>query len=207
MHTRLRLIDDDDLLKGFDETGPARGHYQGFFATAIVTSLWAWELAFQLGAHRTVFFHTRERLLVVSTVLLLGALILRRRIRVHNWVLVVLSLPILLVLLRLVVPAQPRQSPWPQLVTEAGPVARVAEGVIVAAMILASPATLWVVARLLAPEYFVLPGRRIKVGLMLIVVVVAVMGYLVGRYNYRLLTCEEFLVAGDDAPKNCGHEQ
>jgi hypothetical protein len=91
--------------------------------------------------------------------------------------------------------------------TEAGPAVRVVEGLLVAAMILTSPVVLWVIARLLAPEYFILPGRRVKIALLVIVTTVALIGYLMGRYNDHFLTCEEFHVAGDNPPTNCVHTQ
>jgi hypothetical protein len=72
--------------------------------------------------------------------------------------------------------------------TEAGPAVRVVEGVLVAAMILASPVVLWVIGRLLAPDYFVLPGRRVKVALLVIVATVALIGYLMGRYHDHFFT-------------------
>ena len=203
-----RLADKDDLLTGFDETGPSRGQFRGFFATSIAGSLWAWDLAFTYGAYHTVSFHTRERLLVLTVAVLLGALMLRRQVRVHRWLLAAFAPLILLTLLRLLFPIDPGVAPvGSRVATEARPAVRVAEGVLVAATILTSPVVLWVVARLLAPDYFVLPGRRVKIALLVIVATVALIGYLVGRYNYHFLTCEEFLVAGDNAPTNCVHTQ
>lgn len=35
------------------------------------------------------------------------------------------------------------------------------------------------------------------------VVVVAVIGYLNGRFNYRSLTCGDSITAGDKPPANC----
>lgn len=200
-----QLADKDDLLTGFDETGPTRGQFRGFFATSIVGSLWAWDLAFSYGAYHTVLFHNRERLIVVSLAVLLGALMLRGQVRMHTWLLPAFAPPVLLLLLRAVVPVEPQLSPLPGLTSEAGPAVRVVEGILVAAMILTSPVVLWVVARLLAPDYFTLPGRRVKIALLVIVATVALIGYLAGRYNYHFITCEEFLVAGDNAPANCVH--
>jgi hypothetical protein len=202
-----RLAHEDDLLTGFDETGPTRGQFRGFFASTLVASLWAFNIAFSYGAYNTVFFHIRQQLFVLSLGVLMGVLMLHRHVRVHRWVLATFALPILLFLLRLLVPVKPGVAPWPRLVTEAGPTVRVVEGVLVAAMILASPIALWVIARLLAPDYFILPGRWVKIAMVVIVATVALIGYAVGRYNYRFLTCEEFLVAGDEAPTNCMHIQ
>ncbi|MBQ0897235.1 hypothetical protein KBX37_29880 [Micromonospora sp. U56] len=66
-----------------------------------------------------------------------------------------------------------------------------------------SPIVLWVVARILAPDYFTLPDQRARIAVVTVVAAVAVLGYVAGRFNDRLLTCEDFRVAGDDLPKNC----
>ncbi|MET7672637.1 hypothetical protein [Micromonospora luteifusca] len=42
---------------------------------------------FTLGAYRTIFYHRRQDLFVLSTVVLLSALLLRRRVHTHPWVL------------------------------------------------------------------------------------------------------------------------
>jgi hypothetical protein len=60
-----------------------------------------------------------------------------------------------------------------------------------------------VFARLLAPDYFALPGRRLKVRAASTVVIVALTGYLAGRNNDNFLTCEQFELAGDLPPANC----
>lgn len=67
------------------------------------------------------------------------------------------------------------------------------------------PAVVWVVARLLAPGYFTLPDRRTKIAVAAVVTALTVIGYSVGRFNDRFLTCGDFQVAGDDMPKDCIH--
>jgi hypothetical protein len=102
----------------------------------------------------------------LTVVVLLGALMLRRQVRVHRWLLAAFAPLILLLLLRLLFPVDPGVAPvGSRVATAARPAVRVAEGVLVAATILTSPVVLWVVARLLAPDYFVLPGRRVKTAL------------------------------------------
>ena len=73
------------------------------------------------------------------------------------------------------------------------------------ATVAVSPFVLWVVARLLAPNYFTLPDRKTKLVVIGIVAVVALIGFAVGRLDHHFLTCEDFQVAGDDTPSNCVH--
>lgn len=67
-------------------------------------ALVAWDVAFNLGAFHTVFFGRRHQLAVVLFVVVLGTVVLRRQIRVHGALLVVLSVPMLWILFRLAVP-------------------------------------------------------------------------------------------------------
>lgn len=72
-----RRLANDDLLRGFDETGPSGGQLKAFFATTVVVSLYAWDVAFTYGAFHTFFYQNTQRLLVVSMVVLFGTLLVR----------------------------------------------------------------------------------------------------------------------------------
>jgi hypothetical protein len=61
----------------------------------------------------------------------------------------------------------------------------------------------WIVARLLAPEYFSLPGWRLRVAVVTTIAIITVIGYTNGRFNCRSLTCQDFVTAGDKPPTNC----
>ena len=124
--------------------------------------------------------------------MLLGSLILRTRLRTRPWVLGLFAPPLLLVVLRLAVP-----------VNETGGVVLVADEMLITATLVVLPIVIWVVARLLAPDYFHLPDWRLKLAVVAVVASVAVIGVLVGQFNDRFLTCEDFVVAGDDPPPNC----
>lgn len=64
-----------------------------------------------------------------------------------------------------------------------------------------------IIVFLLAPNYFTLPGRGLKVTLVVIVAIVALTGFLVGHFNSRFLACQDFIVAGDDPPSNCHNDE
>lgn len=181
------LTEGDDLLRG-----TAERKLGGFYAIAFGGSLWAWDVAFNLGAHRTIFYYRRQELFVLSLVVLLSALLLPRRVHTHPWVLLLFLPPITLQLLRLAVPLR-------------GAVAQDVERVLIVASIAVVPFIAGIVVRLLAPSYFTLPGRRLKVALAAIVATVALIGFLFGHFNDRFLTCEDFIVAGDYPAQNCVH--
>lgn len=190
---RYRPSVDDELLTGFRQSGESSGELRGFFATTIAISLVVWDMAFALGAYHTVFYFRLMQIFVVSAVLLLGALVLRRHLTVRPWMLASLSVPVVWLAWRLSTPVGGR---WPA-------VYRVVDGVLIGLVLLTLPLTLVAVARIVAPDYFALSTLRLRLAGLAIVAVVAVAGLLTGQFNYRVVTCHEFVVAGDDEPGNC----
>jgi hypothetical protein len=183
-----KLADGDDLLRG-----TAEQKLGGFYAITFGASLFAWDLAFDLGTHRTIFYYRRQELFVLSLVVLLSALLLRRRVHTHPWVLLFFLPPLVFQLARLVIP-HPH-----------GEVIATVDRVLAVATIAVVPVVAAIVVRLLAPNYAALPGRRLKVIVVAIVATVALLGFLTGYFNDHFLTCEDFIVAGEDPAPNCTH--
>lgn len=175
----------DDLLQA-----KAERKLQGFYAIAFGGSLYAWDIAFSLGTHGTIFYYRRHELFVLCLVVVLSAVLLRDRVYTHPWLVLLLLPPIALVLQELVV-------------VHPGVVARTAERILSIAALVVVPIVVRIVGGLLAPDYFHLPGRRTRVTVIAIIAIVALIGFLAGRANNRYMTCEDFIIAGDDPPKNC----
>jgi hypothetical protein len=184
---------EDDLLTGFTHPGQRPGELRGFFATTLGISLLVWDLAFSLGAYHTVFYYRLMQIFVVSGVLLAGALVLRRHLTVRPWMLVILSIPVVWLAWRLIAPVGGR---WPR-------VYRVVDAVLIGLVLVTLPVTLWAVARIVAPDYFELSTLRLRLAGAGIVGVIAVAGFLTGQFNYHVVTCQDYVVAGDDTPANC----
>jgi hypothetical protein len=182
----------DDLLSGFQEAGDTKNKLRSYLATTIVASLYVFDTAFHFGAYHTVNFHQLQHLAVVSLVIVIGVLLVRRQVRVHLWVLALLAPPVLLFFFRL---ATPQKHPVEAI--------RFTDDVLVILNTVVLPVIAWIAARLLAPQYFSLPGWRLKIAVIATVAIVAATGYANGRFNYRALTCEDFIAAGDKPPTNC----
>jgi hypothetical protein len=72
------------------------------------------------------------------------------------------------------------------------------------------PLLVWLIGRMLAPAYFAVHGRRLRIALAATLVGVAIAGFLAGHHNHRYLTCDDFATAGQGRPEHCrdtsGHE-
>ncbi len=187
-------VPDDDLLAGFGREGRPQW-LRVFFASTIGASLVVWEVAFDLGAYHTVFYSRLFQILVVSTVLLAGSLILRHQVRVRLWMRFVLAVPLLWLLERSVAP-----------LGHTSTAAKVLDDVMVGLVVASLPFTIWALVRILAPDFFDLHNRRLQVISVVIVVLIAVAGFLVGQFNYRFTTCHDYIVAGDNTPSNCRNQ-
>lgn len=97
-------VTSDDILTGFSSEQDRAPEVRTFLISTMGAALVAWDVAFNLGAFHTVFFGRRHQLAVVLFVVVLGTIVLRRQLRVHGALLVVLSVPMLWILFRLAVP-------------------------------------------------------------------------------------------------------
>ena len=77
------------------------------------------------------------------------------------------------------------------------------DGVLFVLVVMLYPMVFWIVLRLVAPDYFAIPNRRLKVMSVVIVLVIALLGYSVGELNGRFLSCNDSKVSGNDLPTNC----
>ena len=122
---------------------------------------------------------------------MLGTIVLRRQVKVNWWLLGLLSIPMFWIFFRLAV--TPRENSLTSTI----------DSVLFILVVMLYPMVFWIVLRLLAPEYFPIPNRRLKVMSVVIVIVIAFLGYAVGEQNSRFKSCNEFRVSGNDLPANC----
>lgn len=69
--------------------------------------------------------------------------------------------------------------------------------------VLGIPFALWTLVGVVWPELFTELRRRARVGVAVTVVLVAVSSFLLGVYQDRFLTCEDFDVSGNSRPPGC----
>ena len=185
-------IRNDDILTGFQRDEASAPEIRTFFVSTIGAGLVAWDVAFNFGAFHTVFFARRHQVAVVLFVVVLGTIVLRRQVKVNWWLLGILSIPMFWILFRLAFP-----------VRDANSTASRVDGILFILVVMLYPMVLWIVLRLVAPDYFSIPNRRLKVMSVVIVIVIALVGYAIGEQNSRFLSCNEFKVSGNDLPADC----
>ena len=139
-----------------------------------------------------MFYSRLFQILVVSTVLLLGSIVLRRTISVRPWTRLLLALPLIWAVNRWISPLG-----WS---SDAG---HVLDTVLIILTVASVPFTMLALVRIMAPDYFALGGRRLKIAALAIMAIVFVGGLLVGQFNYRVTDCKQYVLAGDDLPANC----
>lgn len=172
--------------------------YQALLVAALVLSLAVWPLAFTLGTHGVVLYSDVFRVVVASTAAFLVTFVAPRGASARRW----WSRSLL---------AAP--AAWLAVaVTFTDSVAAAATDPFLGAVALlvaltAVPYAVYLLATALEPSLRQIREPRPIVALLLITTVITVSAFLAGAFNDRVLTCDDFKVAGDDPPENCARQQ
>ncbi len=174
------------------EVEQARIRSRTFLIVTLSAAVPAFDIGFEAGAFKTVNYHRVITVFVVSTVVLIWTLVTdvddpfasswRSR--------VILSIPAAYLLVdETVLRTSRRESEALFLV-----------------VIATFPYVLYLVARLVAPDYFSLRVRE-RVIAALVVVALATSGFYIGEAHPRFLHCVDFSRVGDYVPPNCRRSQ
>ena len=71
------------------------------------------------------------------------------------------------------------------------------------AVLICFPYVAFVIVSVLYPEFTQIQERGAKYGVILIIVLMTLVGFLIGSNHYRFLTCEDFAISGQAVPDNC----
>ena len=163
-----------------------------FLILTISASVPAFDIGFEAGAFRTVSYHRVVTVFVISTVVLIWSFATRIKDPIAtSWrTRAILAVPALYLLLDETVLRTSR--------TESE--------VLFVAVIATFPYVLYLLAKIVAPDYFSMPPRE-RVIAAVVVVALAVGGYYIGRSHPRFLHCVDFSRVGDYVPPNCQKAQ
>jgi len=183
-----------------EETGPgdrrdgearADRTTQATSVAVVAAALLVWWPAFDLGAYGVIFFNQFLSLWAASTAIFLVSLTAGRRFRVSWPRRLALLLPSLWLLLAFVLPEAGSKT-WSRALFFLAIVLTLAGIPFLAALLL----------RVTISGYEQIPSRRrlIAAGL---VAMVAIASFGLGKFNNRFLTCNDFVVSGNDTPHGC----
>ncbi|KOV96069.1 hypothetical protein [Streptomyces sp. NRRL B-3648] len=147
-----------------------------------------WWPAFTLGAYDAVFFDDMLALWAVATAVLLSGALLGRRgaLPWGGWL--ALSLPSVWIVLAIVAPR-----------TQGFSYLHYFEA---ALTLVGAPMLTWLLSRVLLPDYAALPVSE-RWGAVAVTLVVGVLAFLLGKFNYLFLGCADFDVSGNNTPAHC----
>ena len=169
-----------------------------FVLSAIAMSVAVWQVTFNFGVYHTVFYEHVFTIWVASGVALIASFFIApikdKEVRMSWRGRFVLAAPTAWILVSLSVERSIEAALSNDIL--------LALGLLVGLVSL--PYTLYVVVLVVTPDLVQLESRKLKLGLVAIVLTVALLGFLVGRFNDYFLTCNDFLISGNAAPDRCG---
>ncbi|WP_439591024.1 hypothetical protein [Microbacterium sp.] len=154
----------------------------------------AWWPAFTLGAWKEIFFDDILALWAASTAAFVFVLVERKPVGGRLARAFVLLLPSLWLLLNFVVDDQ-TEDLGVALLDLAG----------LLAVIVGIPFTLWVLVRIVWPDFATETRKRTKWLIVIVVLGVAIAAFVLGLNQARFLTCEDFAISGNSEPPGCVH--
>jgi hypothetical protein len=166
------------------------GRAAGVVAVGMCIAVW-WP-AFTLGAWGQLFFNQKLTVWAAATAALFVVLFRRHGEQRRKRRSAALLVPTLWLVLAIVVE------------DDGGFLDVLTESLGVAVAFLGIPATMWVLARIVWPEFgegSLSPARRLLV--VALVLSIAAASYLLGVNHAAFLTCEDFVVSGNSEPAGC----
>jgi len=163
-----------------------------FFIAAIVLSLATWPFSFTLGAYGEVFYKDMLTVWVISIAALIAAAIIGHtndgEVYFRWWGALLLLLPSAIMFSALLG------------LTGNFILIEVFEWLL---LLVAIPYVGYVLLAVAAPETMELHSIKFKIGLAACIIFVNVSSIAVGHFNAYFFSCDDFIRAGDEAPKGC----
>jgi len=168
---------------------------QATSVAVVAAALVVWWPAFAIGAYGVIFFNQLLALWAASTAIFLTSLTAGRRARLSWARRLALLIPSLWLLLAFALPERGPE-PWSRALFYVAIVLTLAGTPFLAALLL----------RVTIAGYEQIPSRRRLVAAA-IVGSVAITAFGLGQSNNRFLTCNDFIISGNDTPPGCaqGH--
>lgn len=188
----MTAAEEDAPANGQEAVGVSADRtVQATSVAVVAAALVVWWPAFDLGAYGVIFFQQLLALWAASTAIFLVSLTAGRRGQVSWPRRLALLLPSLWLLLAIVVP-EVAATTWSRVLFYVAIVLTLAGAPFLAALLL----------RVTIAGYDQIPNRR-RLLAAAIVGVVAIGSFGLGKINDRFLTCDDFVISGNDTPPSC----
>lgn len=175
-------------------TGITVAEARTFTLAAVIGGTGAWNFAFNLGAYNSVAYSNVFIIWSAAIILFCISFFLPHE---HSpmtwWGRILLSLPVVWMFMAFI-----NEN------TEIAILTTVLGFVALSTFVLCLPYSIWLILKINQPEFFELQSRRLLIALGAVMLLVCLYGYGVGRFNFLVLSCDDFTAAGVPAPSNCG---
>jgi len=163
---------------------------------SVAAAYFAWDIGFDFGVHGSISFENVFLIWSISLALLLIFIIIPKEILpVPGSLWVATAIPTLWVLVGLANRAAPDEVLFRHALTILGFIAVLA----------CFPYVAFVITSVIYPDFTRMTRAAPKVGIVLIIGIMVMVGYLVGSHHNRFLTCEDFERSGQYVPANCSY--
>lgn len=182
-----------------EKTGPGDATHRGrreipLAVISVGMAIVVWWPAFTLGAWGDLFFDTLLTLWVASTAAFVFVLVERRPVGSRLWRALLLLLPSVWLVLSFVD------------IETTDLLAFLATLFGLVVVLIASPLTVWVLARIMWPDFGENASRRQRWLIVGVVGGIAITSFVLGVNQEQFLTCEEFTISGNSEPPGCTPE-
>ncbi|NLP84624.1 hypothetical protein HF576_12260 [Microbacterium sp. CFH 90308] len=152
----------------------------------------AWWPAFTLGAWGEIFFDDILGLWAASTAAFVFVLVERRPVGGRLARAFVLLLPTVWLVLNFVISGETTDL-----------AVAIVDLAALLAVLLGIPFTLWVLVRVVWPDFASETRRRTKWLIAVVVLAIAIASFVLGLNQEHFLTCEDFTISGNSEPRGC----
>jgi len=161
---------------------------------SVAAAYFAFDIGFEFGVHGTIFFDKVFFVWSITLALLIIFIIIPKRVLpVPRSLWVATAIPTLWLLVGLANRAAPDEILFRHALTILG----------FLAVIVCFPYVVYVITSAIYPDFTKMDRAAPKVGIVLVIGTMVLMGYLVGSHHEHFLTCEDFEIAGQHVPADC----
>ena len=170
---------------------------KSFLLTALALAPTIWMLSFNYGVYKTVFFEHLFVIWAISIAALICGLVVKLDEQIVSFSTfkgrLLLVLPSIWVL----------SGYWANLYPQSEAILWLDALLTIATVLFSLPYLLYYVVLVLVPGAESIYSKKLSISLILITVMMAVLGFLVGHNHPKFLFCETFEIAGNQLPDNC----